>query len=42
MTFLSPIVVNPGEYVQIAAKNVGTVTSGGTITSMVVFDGYVE
>jgi hypothetical protein len=42
MSFLSPVVVNPGEYVAIAAKNVGTVTSGGTITSMITFDGYVE
>jgi hypothetical protein len=42
MSFLSPIVVNPGEYVAIAAKNIGTVTSGGTITSFVTFDGYWE
>ena len=42
MSFLSPVVVNPGEFVAIAAKNVGTVTSGGTITSMVTFDGYWE
>jgi len=42
MTFNSPILVQPGEYIQIAAKNLGTVTSGGTITFLVTFDGYME
>ena len=43
MQFLSPIVVNPGEFIAIVAKNMaGTVTSGGTITTLVTFDGYAE
>jgi len=42
MSFNSPVVVNPGEFIAICAKNVGTVTSAGTITALVTFDGYVE
>ena len=42
MAFASPIVVNPGEYVAIACKNIGTVTSAGAILSMVTFDAYWE
>jgi len=42
MQFISPVVVNPGEFVAICAKNVGTVTSAGVITSLVTFDGYYE
>lgn len=43
MQFQSPIIVNPGEFVAICAKNTaGTVTSGGTITALVTFDGYFE
>jgi hypothetical protein len=42
MTFNSPVVVQPGEFVAITAKNLGTVTSGGTITFLVTFDGYFE
>jgi hypothetical protein len=42
MQFVSPVVVNPGEYIQIVAKNVGVVTTVGTITAMVTFDGYAE
>ena len=42
MQFVAPIVVNPGEFIAICAKNIGTVTSGGTITALVTFDGYAE
>jgi hypothetical protein len=42
MPFASPIIVQPGEYIQIAAKNLGTVTSSGTITFLVTFDAYME
>ncbi len=42
MRFGSPVVVQPGEYIQTVAKNLGTVTSGGTITFLVTFDGYFE
>lgn len=42
MKFDSPIVVQPGEFIQIVAKNLGTVTSAGTITFLVTFDGYME
>jgi len=42
MQFTSPVVINPGEFVAIVAKNIGTVTSAGVITSLVTFDGYFE
>lgn len=42
MPFNSPVVVNPGEFIAICAKNLGTVTSAGVITSFVTFDGYYE
>ena len=35
-----PVVVNPGEYVAIVARNVGTVSSGGAITVMAQIKGY--
>jgi hypothetical protein len=38
----TPIVVQPGEFVQIVAKNLGTVTSAGTITFIISFGGYWE
>lgn len=38
----SPIVVNQGEYVTIAVKNTGTVTTGGVITVLVTFDAHWE
>lgn len=42
VTFDSPVVVNPGEFVAVCAKNVGTVTSAGTVTWLVTFDYYME
>lgn len=38
--FDSPIVVNPGEFIAIAAKNLGVVTTTGVVTFMVTFIGY--
>jgi hypothetical protein len=38
----TPIFVQPGEFVQLVAKNLGTVTSAGTITFIVSFGGYWE
>lgn len=38
MSFDRPIPVNPGEYVQIAAKNMGAVTTTGVVTFFVTFD----
>lgn len=38
----SPIIVQPGEFIQLTAKNLGTVTSAGTITFIVGFGGYWE
>lgn len=38
----SPIAVYPGEFVQIASKNIGVVTTTGTITWLVSFRGYWE
>lgn len=40
MQFMSPIPVNPGEFVAIVAKNLGVVTSAGVITFLVTFDAY--
>ena len=42
MPFNSPIVVQPGEFIQLVAKNVGTVTSAGVIVFLVSFDAYFE
>jgi hypothetical protein len=38
--FSTPIVVNPGEFIQVVLKNLGTVTSAGVITYLVGFEGY--
>lgn len=38
----SPIVVQPGEFVQLVAKNLGVVTTAGTITFLIGFGGYWE
>jgi len=40
--FSSPVVVAPGEFVAVCAKNLGTVTSAGVITIQVTFDAYFE
>lgn len=37
-----PIVVRPGEFVQIIARNMGTVTTTGAITVVASFNGYWE
>ncbi len=36
--FLNPVIVNPGEFVQVTIKNLGTVTSAGVILFCVNFD----
>ena len=38
----TPIVVQPGEFIQVVAKNVGAVTTTGVITFLIEFDGYFE
>ena len=38
----TPIVVRPGEYIQLIAKNIGTVTTTGAITMTCNFNGYFE
>jgi hypothetical protein len=38
----SPIVIQPGEFVQLVAKNMGVVTTAGVITFIVSFGGYWE
>ncbi len=40
--FASPVVANPGEFVQVVAKNVGTVTSAGVVTFLIGFDSHWE
>jgi len=42
MRFATPIAVNAGEFVVIAAKNQGVVTTVGVITFLVTFDAYME
>lgn len=42
MAFNSPICVQPGEYIQLVAKNLGTVTTLGVINFLVAFDGFME
>ena len=39
-TFNTPIFVQPGEFIQMIVKNVGTVTSAGVITYVIMFEGY--
>jgi hypothetical protein len=40
--FITPIVVNPGEFVQLIARNIGTVTTTGAITLVATLDHYLE
>jgi hypothetical protein len=40
--FDSPVVVAPGEFIALCAKNVGTVSTAGVITFLVAYDGYME
>ena len=40
--FTAPVVVGPGEFVAICAKNLGTVTSAGVIIFQITFDAYFE
>lgn len=42
VSFATPVLVQPGEFVQFAMKNVGTVTTTGVITYSIAFDGYWE
>lgn len=42
VTLRSPVVVNPGEFIQVVAKNVGVVTTTGVVTFLIAFDGYFE
>lgn len=38
--FSTPIFLQPGEFIQFVAKNVGTVTTSGTVTFIIGYDGY--
>lgn len=40
--FLNPIVVRPGEFIALIARNIGVVTTTGAITLTAVFDAYWE
>lgn len=42
LKFDAPVVLYPGEFVAVVAKNVGTVTSAGVITFLIGFDAYNE
>jgi hypothetical protein len=37
-----PVVIQPGEFIQVVAKNVGAVTTTGVITFLIEIDGYFE
>lgn len=40
--FATPVPVNPGEFVAVVARNMGTVASGGSVIHTVGFDAYFE
>ena len=40
--FDTPIVISPGEYLEVSAKNMTTVLTSGVITHLIGFDGYWE
>ncbi len=40
--FASPLMINPGEYIAVAAKNLGTVTTAGVIVFLIGFDSHWE
>jgi hypothetical protein len=40
--FDSPLVVEPGQFIQAVKRKVGTVPGGGTTMHGIVFDGYFE
>ena len=42
VSFQAPISISPGEYVQIAVKNAGTVTTSGDVMSFIGVDSYWE
>lgn len=42
LNFETPIVVRPGEFVDIVARNIGTVTTTGAITAVISIGGYWE
>lgn len=42
LNFVTPIVINPGEYIAICVKNVGVVTTTGSITSFIGIGSYWE
>jgi hypothetical protein len=42
VTFQSPIVIAPGEFVALVSKNVGTVPATGVIAWMILYDAYFE
>lgn len=41
-TFSSPVIVAPGEFVAVTARNMGTVASAGSVVHTVGFDAYFE
>ena len=42
MQFATPVVVQPGEFIQVVAKNLGVVTTTGVVTFNITVDGYME
>lgn len=42
VSFKTPVVVRPGEFIDIVARNIGVVTSLGAITFIIGFDAYWE
>lgn len=42
LSFETPILVQPGEFIQVVAKNLGTVTSAGVVVFIISIGGYFE
>lgn len=42
VNFTNPVIVAPGEFVAVVARNVGVVASAGSVVHLVGFDGYFE
>jgi hypothetical protein len=41
-SFNTPLLVQPGEFIQTIVKNIGTVGTSGTIAHVIGFEGYFE
>jgi hypothetical protein len=42
MQFQSPVVVNPGEYISVASRNLTTAPAAGALCTLITYDGFAE